>query len=211
MKLKLYTSCIGIWLILSSVTAANTPARGLTLQQALKYTLESNPELKARELSIKSRKASIRQASLLPNPELEIELEDFGRAEGSVMFSQLIELGGKRAGRIEMAKSEEGIALLEFEILRMDLLTETAVRFVSLWEAQEKLKYWHESVSIADSMVSIIEHRVTEGASPEVDKIRSQVELANIKLKAEAAGNTVLTAKSALSALWGDGAHTFIQ
>ncbi|MBF0431409.1 MAG: TolC family protein [Fibrobacteria bacterium] len=191
-------------LLLSGVYAQN-----LTLQKALSLTLASNPDLKAFELQIQAKQALVKQSSLLPNPELEVELENFGMAEGAVVFSQLVELGGKRSRRIGVAEIDLESAKLEFEIQRLEILTETAEKYIQLWEAQEKQKYWQESVAIADSMLVIIKQRIQLGATPEIERIRAEVELAGITLKSKSSKKEYETAKVGLNTMWGGDAYIY--
>lgn len=209
MKKKKHRTFLKILQILLVLVVGSIYAENLSLDRALFLTLESNPDLKAKELEIQSKQAIVKQVSLLPNPEVEVELQDFGRSEGSLLFSQLVELGGKRARRIGIAKSEKEIAQLQFETHRLEILAETAEKFIQLWEAQENKKYWLESVNIADSVLSIIEHRVSEGASPAVEKIRAEVELANTRIKARNVDKSFTAAKFRLAAMWGEKQPSF--
>jgi len=209
MKKKIVRTFLKVLKILLLPVMGGIYAQNLTLEKALILTMKSNPGLKAQELEIESKQASVKQASLLPNPEVEVELENFGMAEGALVFSQLIELGGKRSRRVGVAKTEKEIAKLQFEVNRLEILSETAEKYIKLWEAQEKKKYWLESVNIADSVLSIINHRVNEGASPAVEKIRAEVELANTKLKVRNAQRQLKSAKITLAAMWGEEQLSF--
>ena len=75
----------------------------LILDEAISRTLASNPELQVLKSEIKASEAHTLQQSLLPNPELVIELENFTGSgplsgfkgsETTIAIGQLIELGG---------------------------------------------------------------------------------------------------------------------
>ena len=74
----------------------------LTLAQALSRALSRNPDIEPYAIEIRAREAREVQAGLLPNPELGMEIEEFGGsddrsqfdgAETTVQLSQRIEIG----------------------------------------------------------------------------------------------------------------------
>ena len=92
------------------------PTGVVTLKQALSRALMHNPELKAFSLEVRALEARALQAGLFPNPEIDIEGENFGGTgefqdtnvmETTIQLSQLIELGGKRSKRKQLAILEQ--------------------------------------------------------------------------------------------------------
>ena len=77
----------------------------LTLDVAIDIALRSNPELSASGWELEATQAAVMQAGSLPNPSVEMMVEDTRSAtrETTVQFSQPIELGGKRAARVSCA------------------------------------------------------------------------------------------------------------
>jgi len=82
------------------------PLGELTLEDAVSLALQHNPLLAAGTQALSAADARVVQAGLLPNPELEIEVENFGgsadlggfeSAESTAVISQPILLGGKRS------------------------------------------------------------------------------------------------------------------
>ncbi len=174
----------------------------ISLKAAMSLALEHNAAIKVQKLQVDAADAVMRQESLLPNPEMEIEVEDFGKTEGLLLISQEIELGGKRKGRVRVAGVQKDLAGLEYEVKRLEVLAQTVTAYINVWETQEKARYWQESVKLADSVLAIISHRVREGASPLVEEIRAEVELSNTRMQARASAKDLLTAKAALTAIW---------
>jgi outer membrane protein, heavy metal efflux system len=93
----------------SSQVSPLEPTGMLRLEEVLRTALLQNPELSATAFEVRAADARALQAGLLPNPELELELEEFGgtgelrgtrASESTFQLSQLIELGGKRARRL---------------------------------------------------------------------------------------------------------------
>jgi outer membrane protein TolC len=92
------------------------PGAVVTLRQALSLALMRNPELKAFSIEVRALEARELQAGLLPNPEVNIEGEDFGGSgdfrgdnvlQTTIQLSQLIQLAGKRSKRRQLASVEK--------------------------------------------------------------------------------------------------------
>ena len=82
------------------------PQGALSLTEALSLALLHNPTLQEFAWGIRISDVKTLRAGLLPNPELDVEAEnflgsgqqrDFDQTETTVAISQLFELGGKRA------------------------------------------------------------------------------------------------------------------
>ena len=89
----------------------------ITLRDAVAHALVNNPKLKAFSLDIRAAEARKLQAGLLPNPEIKVEVEEFGgmddragfdSSETSIQIGQLIELADKRSKRTHLADIEKG-------------------------------------------------------------------------------------------------------
>src|SRR5690625_3217477 len=101
-------------LLLAMATAhAAAAPKPLSLNEALAHTLERQPALAQFPHRRRAAEARELQAGLIPNPELAVEVENVGgsgsfagtdSAEASLVLSQLIELGGKRGRREEVAR-----------------------------------------------------------------------------------------------------------
>ena len=88
------------------------PTGVITLRKSLALALMRNPELKAFSWDVRVWQARQLQASLWPNPELEVEVGEVGgpgersgfdAAETTIALSQLIEMGNKVKKRIKVA------------------------------------------------------------------------------------------------------------
>ena len=91
------------------------PSGEITLEEAVSLALQHNPLLAAGTQALSAADARVVQAGLLPNPELEIEVENFGGsadlggleyAESTAVISQPILLGGKRSRRRAVAQTD---------------------------------------------------------------------------------------------------------
>src|SRR5690554_2512483 len=102
--------CLALLALLSSQVAAQP---SLTLREALSRSLEHSPALAEFPYRQRAAEARALQASLSPNPELSLEVENLagsGRFDGAdsaevtLALSQVIELGNKRRLREAVAR-----------------------------------------------------------------------------------------------------------
>jgi len=104
------------------------PEGDVTLRDALSLALLHGPRLQSASWAVREAEARGLQAALLPNPELEVDLEEaFGSderkrmeaAETTIRLSQLVELGGDRGGRRRLAAAETRLAGWDYEAERV--------------------------------------------------------------------------------------------
>ena len=97
---------------LSAQPPNEEPHGALSLEEVLRAALLQNPDLSSTAFEVRAAEARTLQAGLFLNPEIELELEDFGgtgevrgvqTSESTLQLSQLIELGGKRTKRLRAA------------------------------------------------------------------------------------------------------------
>lgn len=189
--------------------AADAP---LSLRDALSRTLQSNPDLAAYQYVLKAQDGRITQAGLKPNPTLTADLENVlgtgdtkgvDAAELTIGLSQLIELGGLRGKRIASAQiGREGLEA-EGHIARLDIVAETARRFVSLVSQQEEHRLTHLAVEFAEKTAEAVKRRVEAAKSPEAELDRSTVALERARIADAHAEHELLAARYDLAASWG--------
>jgi hypothetical protein len=155
-------ACIFIQLIVFAVGAwAAEPVepRGeLTLAQAVELALRSNPELLASRYELTAAQARIVQADLRPNPDLDVELENFAGSgattgtdalETTLSLSQVIELGGKRGSRRAAAEADLDLISVEQRARQLDVLAEVTRRFIDVVAAQQRMQLAQETSQLA--------------------------------------------------------------
>ena len=184
----------------------------------LRATLLQNPELSATAFEVRTAEARTLQAGLLPNPELELELENFGgtgevrgvdASESTFQLSQLIELGGKRARRLRAAGLERDLAGWDYEAKRLEVLTEATKAFVDVLAAQERLALTEDIVRLSEQVLNAALERIKAGKVPPVEATKARVEAANARLQVEHARSTLEAARKRLSAFWGSTRPVF--
>lgn len=187
--------------------------RPLTLTDALDAALTRSPRLGAPVHRAEEARALARQAARRPNPELEAEVENVAgtgafsgtdAAETSVGISQLLELGGKRAGRATVAGEAARRAAWASLEARLDVLTTTEAAFIRLLAAQEEVRLADELVRLAGELVASVERRVTAGAASPVEIRQAEVERERARVDVERARRQLDAARRRMAATWGE-------
>ena len=204
----------------AAAAPAQAPSGALTLRQALALALMGNPELAAASWGTRAAEARTLQAGLLPNPELEAEVEEFAgqgdlrgvdAAATTLALSQLVELGGKRVRRVRVAELEGELAGWDYEAKRLDVFTETAKTFVQVLAAQQRVALNEELVRLAERGHKTVMQKVQSGKVSAVEGDKARVELATSRIELAQAKRGLAARRKQLAASWGSGAPTFEQ
>jgi cobalt-zinc-cadmium efflux system outer membrane protein len=187
------------------------PTGSITLRQALALALLHNPELKVFSWDIRVSEAKRLQASLWPNPKLQVETEevggagprsDFDAAETTIQLNQLIELGNKRSKRTKLASMEKELAGWDYEAKRLDVFTEVAKAFAEVLAAQEGLELTQELLQVSEELLDTVTKRVDAGKDSPLEQTKSMVALSNIKIQRQKAIQNLEFARKQLAATW---------
>ena len=196
------------------------PQADLTLDRAVTLALQSNPSLAAQEHAISAAEARVSQAGLLPNPEFDLEAENFGgsgalsgfdAAENTATISQPILLGGKRKKRRAGAESERVLAGHDLEAVRLDVILETTAAFYRVLIAQQREALGNELLSLAESFAHTVQVRVDAGKVSPVEGTRAKIEVAGARARLARAVRELQAARARLAATWGSRTPTFGQ
>lgn len=190
----------------------------LALSEALSQALLHNPDLRAFAWEVRAREAHTLQAGLLPNPEITTDLENFngtdpfGRldaAEVTVGLGHLVELGGDRIRRQQIAAKERDLAGWDYETVRLDVLTETTQAFAALLAAQERVGIADSLRIHAEQFYETVEARVAAGKVSSLEERRASIVLASARIATERSESDLLRARARLAATWGSSAPAF--
>jgi len=196
------------------------PTGVVTLPQALAYALLHNPELAVHAWEIRISEAKELQASLLSNPEIDIEVEEIGgrggrkgfkAAETTLQLSQLIELGNKRSRRMRIASLQNQLVGWDYEAKRLDVFTQVANAFVDVLAAQRQLELTEEQVRFSEDVLSTVAQRVEAGKDSPVEKSKAQVVLSTVRIEQKQAHQDLESARKRLAASWGSKSIGFEQ
>lgn len=190
----------------SATSAPSTPA--LTLPQALERAQAANPELSAARREAEAVAATIRQAGVIPNPNVSMAVEDRRRDTRTTAFelSQPIELGGKRAARVAAASRAYDTAQAELQAKAADIRALVITAFFSVLLEQERVRLANAALSIAQRGTDIAGRRVMAGKVSPVEETRARIAEAGVRLEAQQAASDLILARRKLAATWGGNA-----
>lgn len=195
----------------SHAPRATEPAAPLTLKAALELALGANAELSAAGRELEALDATIIQAEVRPNPEIAMLMEDTRRATRSttLQLNQPIELGGKRAARIEAAGRGRDTASAELDARRAEIRAAVVAAFFDVLVAQERLRLAQASVELAQRVTNAASRRVTAGKVSPVEETKARVAEAGVRVELTLAGSELTTARKRLAGTWGNPAPRF--
>lgn len=198
--------------------AQREAAGPLTLREALALAARLNPGLAASAHDVLAAEGNARQAGVLPNPELEIEAEDFGGTDArkgydgattTAGISQQLELGGKRSKRQSVARAEARLTGWDYEAARLDVLTRTKQAFVDVLAAQGQLALAEASLMLAEDVRKSAAERVKSGKVPELEETKAAVEVSSAGIARDRAKRELDVARKLLVSNWGGSTPRF--
>jgi len=193
------------------VQEISEPTGDITLRQALALALMHNPELKAFSWDVRASQARQLQASLWPNPALEVEVDEVGgtrqrsgfdAAETTIQLSQLIELGDKRGKRTKLASLEKELAGSDYEAKRLDVFTGVTISFIEVLAAQHRLGLTEELLQLSEDLLDTVRKRVEAGKDSPLEKTKAAVALSNIKIQHQKTVQNLEFARKQLASTW---------
>jgi len=149
--------------------------------------------------------------SLAPALRLALDLENaprsnqdsvFDTAEGTLSLASVIERGGKRDARRELAEARLQSLDLEQEQQRADVLAEVARRYLDLLAAQMLLDMAAREIRQRDLMVDAAARRVTAGAAPESVRLSAEASAVRARLQHNRHAAEWQAAARRLAILW---------
>lgn len=194
--------------LLPGATQQPSPATSspLTLEQAVAKALAANPTLRAAALDVAIAEGTRRQAGFFPNPEVSFVREGTqrGTRTQTVQLSQVLELGGKRSARINLAERERSLAAGNLSVARSDLRADVTAAYFDALSAQERAQIAQASLDVASKAAFAAERRVAAGRVSPVEQDRSAVALSTSRLELAQAQSEVSIAMLTLAAYWGE-------
>lgn len=169
------------------------------------------PRLAEAHAGIARAEGLARQAALVPNPSLAVELENFfgsgpfqgtSQAEATYSLQQTLELGGKRNARVVAGRSEVAAAQVRAGRARVDFAFDLAMAYAEAEAAQLRFVLAGDVLSLTEEDARIASALVDAGREAELRRLQAQaaVEAARASLaEARAARETALAGLTALA------------
>jgi len=182
----------------------------LTIEDAVNIAINNNPIILSKKHRVEAAEGKIKQAQLLPNPEIdllaeEIPTEEIGlnQSQNMVSLSQKLEIGGKRGLRTDVAKKEKNILSLEAQTAIWNITAQTKKAFFDLLTAQNELNLAKKTVEIAANSKNLSDKKFKAGDIPKLEVLKAEVELSNAKTNVVEAERNVLNATKRLQTVMG--------
>jgi len=196
------------------------PRGNITLETAIRLALMNNPSLGSFSLEIRANEAAAYQASLNPNPQLTIGLENFAgsgsftelnSSETTISLGQMILLAGKIDKRTRVANLESEMSMWNYESRRLDVFTAVTTAYIKVISTQETMSLNNDLLTVAKKFLLTIERRVKAGQLSPSGLSRARVELARAEIVLTRSIRANESAKIDLAATWGTGKAYFDQ
>jgi len=183
-------------LVFGAAAAVHAEKAVVTLDQAVALALQHNPSLRAEELAVASARAGEITARLRPNPILGNETADL-----TAMVTQLIELGGKRARRMDSARLATEGAHSDLADARRTLLLSVRATFAAGLLAQSNLALAQENLGNFRRVEELSRLRLEAGDIARSELLKVQLQELQFAADVQDAALALATAKAALRAL----------
>lgn len=215
-------SRIGWSLVLAGVTGVVSPAMAedMSLDAAIRRTLQTNPALRAEGAAVEALESQARLDGLLPAMTLGADLENVAgtgalsgvhSAEATLRLSQVIELGGKRAARQARGQADVERQQNVVQQRRLDLAAETTRRYIAVAEGEHELALAKRQLALTRDTQAAVRQRVQRGVAPEGDQSLAQIAVVRAEIAHEHAKHELASAQFALATLWGESSAVPIE
>lgn len=216
---KLLVLFVSVCFYLTGYAQENNDTIKISLIDAVDMALKNNPNLRAYYYDINSLEGIKRQAGLLPNPEADLEIENilggkelngFTGAEYTLSASYLFELGGKRNNRVNLVNEEINSAKSNYELLKLDVISQVKKTFIELVKIQHQIKLQHKFVNLNEEILKIISERVKAGKTSPAEESKEKFALMNSRLELQRFQRDYLSTQTKINSLCGTSGKNFV-
>ncbi|MGH9872273.1 MAG: TolC family protein [Pyrinomonadaceae bacterium] len=168
----------------SSISRYYDPNAGMSDDEAVAYALAHNGELAAVRHELEAARGLVQQASLRPNPQLEIERkEQINGSDNDTMVGAMLplELGGRRSARIQVAQREFDLKQSLLADRERLLAAHVRAKFGEALGELLKLGFTEDLLLTTDEGYRLVEARVTEGRTAPLEQNMVLVEVNRIR------------------------------
>ncbi len=190
----------------------------ISLDAAFARVAQAHPQLRLFGARLDGLEAERARASLRPALVAGAGIENAlgtGKASGldeaeiTLSLASVFERGGKLDARRTLVQSRIDALTVEREAQRLDLLAETARRYLAVVAARHQARIARLDIEQRERTVAAASARHRAGASPESVVLTAEVALARAELDLSRAEQRQSAARQHLASLWGERAPTF--
>jgi len=149
--------------------------------------------------------------SLLDRTVTDIDNAGFGGSEFTLGVSQLIELGGKRARRIDLADEHKQVAIWDYEIARAEVTLEARRAYLEILAGQEQVQLRRDLLSLAEAAAAAVNAQIGAGKVTPLLGNRARVEISQARIESASAERALEAARYRLAMLWGAEEPDFVH
>lgn len=169
-------TALAAWLVFGATALPAASADRMTLDDAFTRVAQAHPDLRLVDARSSVLTAEREQAVLRPALNVGADIENAlgtGRTRGvdsaemTLSLSSVLERGGKLDARRTLAQSRIDALAVQRETSRLDLLAETARRYLAIVGADRQRALAAMDVSQRQRTVAAARQRLQAGASPE--------------------------------------------
>ena len=210
---------VSVVAITCSVYAASSTAQlSLTLSDAVRATLQKNPQLAGYTFKVNALAGEKQTASLRPEYRVSTDLENVAgsgefsgaeTAELTISLSSVIELGGQRDARVNVVTARQQQLQSTQRLLTLNVITAVTHQFIQLLAAQEQLALQEESHQLIQQTLSSLTRQVQAGGTADSELLRGNAALARSNIALQQARQIVSSERVKLSAYWADSSPDF--
>ncbi|MEZ5339690.1 MAG: TolC family protein [bacterium] len=178
-------------------TEVSMPAGGLSLEEAIARALADHPEIAALRKEYQALQSEAFQQGRKPNPEVEVELEEFGGTQDAsgisalathLTYSQALERGGKRSLRETTARLEAELSSWELAELEYAIRSAVRMAYAEAQSAHYELEQLERYRLLVQHIYDTVAASVEAGRSARLELERLDIELARLDLEIASAG-----------------------
>jgi cobalt-zinc-cadmium efflux system outer membrane protein len=191
---------LAVVLLADPAAAQVAPAGSLTMQAAINRAMAANATIAAAQLRGPINLANLAVARERLNPEASVELEKETPKEAYGLAVPL-ELGGKRAKRIDVAEATIRAGEAELAATIAQVRNDVRRAYFGQLVAEQRLMILREQRDISMRTLDTAQARLDAGDVPRLEVMQAQLALAAAENEATAAEGTAAAARATLNAL----------
>jgi outer membrane protein TolC len=193
---------VAVLFALALAVAAPPPLR---LVDLLHEAQEKNPELKAARAQMRASYEDISAAGALDDPTLMVQLwnapVDFSSVPVMVQLAQTFPLGPKRGARRDAARAEATIAEADLAAKAREIETQVTSAYFDLFLGERTQAVDEEVENVLKVLLQSTEERISAGKGEQLELLRAQASLVQVRSDREAAVDRRKSAWARLAAL----------
>lgn len=203
-----------------SASTSETVGQSISLQDAIRATLNKNPSLQAYQFKNQALEGEKTTAALKPQLEISAEIENIAgtggfsgvdASETTLSLSSVIELGNPREARSQLVTARQAALMSSERVATANLLTQVTQQFILVLAAQENVKLQDAFCKVAEGNVQHVKKLMQAGRFTSTELLRAKTALALCSIELQKYKSILNTEKIKLSLYWGEPTASFSQ